>query len=59
MKVPGGRWTYYVIAGTAALTVDGVADELPPGQMAAIEDHPHMLANKLQQRLVCLAVGIA
>ena len=53
-----GQWTYYVVAGTAAITGADGGGELPAGQLAAVpEGERHSITNVGEQRLICLVVG--
>jgi quercetin dioxygenase-like cupin family protein len=54
----GGRWAYYVVTGTAALTANGGSTQLPTGQLATVEPgEEHTLTNATEARLVVLATG--
>ncbi|MCL2701372.1 MAG: hypothetical protein FWE88_06730 [Phycisphaerae bacterium] len=56
LDVPdGGAWTYYVIAGTVAVSQQQ-AVSLPQGHSVGVEG-PHTLRNVDQRRLILLAVG--
>jgi len=53
-----GQWTYYVVAGKAAITGAEGGGELPAGQLAAVsKGERHRIANVGEQRLICLVVG--
>lgn len=52
-----GRWSYYLIAGSGEFSAGGQASTLSVGGLAVSDDEPHRLANKSQQRLVCLATS--
>lgn len=58
LPVKKGRWTYYVIAGSATVVVDGAESPALTGHVIAAEPgEAHTLANRQEQRLICLAVG--
>lgn len=58
LRQEAGEWTYYVMAGSGAMTCQGNAQLLPTGQVAiAAEDEAHTLANAADKRLVVLAIG--
>jgi hypothetical protein len=57
MKVAGGRWIYYIIAGCATVDAGGNKTPLAASHMAAASDEPHTIANAGEGRLICLAVG--
>jgi len=60
LKITSGQWTYYVVAGNAAIDNGGKSTELPTGQFAATgKDEAHTIANAGEGRLICLAVGIS
>jgi quercetin dioxygenase-like cupin family protein len=57
-RVSSGAWTYYVVTGSARITAEGLASDLPPGQAASTRPgETHTVANAGEARLVCLAVG--
>jgi quercetin dioxygenase-like cupin family protein len=58
IRVHGGEWAYYVVAGVATVSAGGLSVKVPMGQLSATApDEPHMLANADEDRLVCLAFG--
>ena len=60
LKVSRGAWTYYVVMGSATLTVNGESSEVPTGQLAALDPaEPHVLSNRTERRLICLAIAKA
>ena len=57
LKVSRGEWAYYVVMGSATLTANGKSSEVPTGQFAALGPaEPHVLSNKTERRLICLAL---
>ena len=55
VRVQSGQWLYYVITGSASLTVDGRSTERPTGQFAAsARDEKHVISTSGDRRLVCL-----
>jgi len=60
IRVRSGRWLYYVITGSANLTVNGQTSQLPTGQLAAsAPNEQHVVATAGDRRLVCLVIGQA
>ena len=58
VSATSGRWAYYVVTGTAALTANGDSAQLPTGQFATVEPgEKHTLSNAIEARLVVLATG--
>ena len=56
--VKSGEWAYYVVTGTAMLTADGEATQVPTGQLAAGGfNEEHTIANAGEGRLVVIATG--
>jgi len=59
-SMPAGEWIYYVVMGTAEITVGGRTTQVPTGQFAACApDEAHTIANPGEGRVVCLAIALA
>jgi len=58
VRVHGGEWAYYIVAGVATVSAGGQAVQVPMGQLAATgDDEPHAISNAGEDRVVCLAFG--
>ncbi len=61
LRLHGGRWVYYVIAGEATLRPRNDEDQsptAPAGRLVAPQPGElHSVVNQAPQRLLCLAVG--
>ncbi len=58
IPVRQGRWSYYVIAGTAVVEAEDQQHQLQSGHVAvATAGERHTLTNVAETRLICLAVG--
>lgn len=58
LRVSSGQWVYYVVTGSASLTVADRTTELPTGQFAAsAPDEVHTISTSGDRRLVCLVFG--
>ena len=53
-----GQWRYYVVRGTASMGDGRTTTDVPMGQFAATDaGEAHSVANKTEQRVICIAVG--